>query len=125
MSKVTLGLNKKSFAMYYNGGSIWFEHLDSLCHEKELVMKKFKEDLEEIKKPSTSSFVAVILDETEVDKELLSYILDSFGQLEKRLQRVVFVGLNFKWKWYIRKRKDVPFILGCVNDLEAAKAWLV
>lgn len=126
MDKVTAGLNKKSFSLYYNGGSIWAEHLDSLGSERNLVYQKFNEDLKQIQRPSTSAFIAVNLDETEVDEELLSYLLDSFVNLGRPLQRVVFVGLKFKWKWYLRKRrKNVPFVIGCIDDFEKAKAWLL
>ncbi len=30
IEKIELGLKKKSFSMFFNGGEIWFEHLDSL-----------------------------------------------------------------------------------------------
>lgn len=76
--KVMTGLNKKSFSLFYNGGSIWCEHLDSLCDQKQLVLEKFTKDLVEIRKPSTSAYLAVNLDETVVDEEIISFILDSF-----------------------------------------------
>lgn len=33
------GYKKKSFALPYNGGEIWFEHLDGLYGFEELVLK--------------------------------------------------------------------------------------
>ena len=124
--KVMTGSNKKSFSLFYNGGSIWCEHLDSLCDQKQLVLEKFTKDLVEIRKPSTSAYLAVNLDETVVDEEILSFILDSFVQMEKALRKVVFVGLKLKWKHYVKKRSQgVPFMTGCVDDFEKAKAWLV
>ena len=104
MKKYELGLNKKSFSLFYNGGEIWCEHLDSLYNEKDLLKQKFLQDLIQISRPSMSSFIAVDLDESEVDTEILELIINSFIMLKKPLCKVVFVGLNSKMKRYIKKK---------------------
>lgn len=126
MEKYELGLNKKSFSIFYNGGEIWCEHLDSLCSEKELLKQKFNQDLVQISRPSTSSFIAINLDESDVDIEILELIINSFILLQKPLRKVVFVGLNSKMKSYIKKRSiNVSFAIACIDDFEKAKEWLV
>lgn len=124
MEKYELGSNKKSFALYYNGGEIWCEHLDSMCGERELILEKFNHDMEVIRRPSTSSYIVIDLDETEVDEALLDHIIDSMKGLEKQLCKVAFVGLNSKMKRFI-KAKDSNFVIRCIDDFEKAKEWLI
>ncbi len=126
MEKYELGLNKNSFSLFFNGGEIWCEHLDSLYKEKELLKQKFNQDLVQISRPSTSSFIVVDLDESEVDIEILELIINSFVMLKKTLRKVVFVGLSARMKRYINKRnKDTSFTMTCIDDFEKAKEWLV
>lgn len=126
MEKCELGLKKKSFSLFFNGGEIWCEHLDSLYDEAELLKQKFMQDLFQIQKPSASSFIAVILNDSNVDREILEQILDEFSGLKKQLRKVVFVGLNIKMKKYIKKRnRDTIFMMICMDDLENAKEWLI
>lgn len=125
MEKYELGLNKKSFSLFFNGGEIWCEHLDSLYNKKELLIQKFDQDLVQISRPSMTSFIAVNLDETDVDREILDHILNCFALLKKPLRKVVFVGLNFKMKNYIKKRNiGNSFTMACIDDFEKAKQWL-
>ncbi len=124
MEKYEKGFNKKSFSLYYNGGEIWAEGLDSLEDRKDLVIEKFKEDLKTISKPSTSSFIALNLDETVVTDDIIKLILDSFVNLGKPLKKVAFVGLDSKYKRYIKKQ-SLPFQAVCFDDYEKAKEWLV
>ena len=126
MENYELGLKKKSFSMFFNGGEIWFEHLDSLYDQKELLRKKFMQDLLQIEKPSASSFIAVIIDESNVDNDCLDWILFEFSKLKKQLRKVVFVGLNVQMKRYMKKKSsDTNFLMICMDDLEKAKKWLV
>lgn len=126
MEKYEFGLNKKSFSLFYHGGEVWCEHLDSLYGEKELLKQKFKQDLIEISRPSTSSFIAVVLDDSDVDKEVLNWIVDGFVMLNKPLRKIVFVGLDLKMKSYMKKKKaDNSFMMACIDDLEKAKEWLI
>ena len=125
MEKYELGLNKKSFSIYYHGGEIWCEHLDSLYGEKELLLQKFRQDLIVIARPSTSSFIVVNLDESDVDKEMIEFIMNSFITLKKSLRKIVFVGLNSKMKSYIKKKNlETSFVVTCIDDYEKAKEWL-
>lgn len=124
MEKYQLGLKKKSFSLFFNGGEIWCEHLDSMCGKRDLVLKKFTEDLAIIARPSTSSFIAINLDETAVDSELLDYIVDALITTKRSLRKVVIVGLNAKMKRYVKKM-DVNFELACIDDFEKAKEWLI
>lgn len=126
MEKYEYGLNKKSFSLFYKGGEVWCEHLDSFYGEKELLKQKFKWDLIEISRPSTSSFIAVVLDDSDVDKEVLDWIVDRFIMLNKPLRKIVFVGLDLKMKSYMKKKKvDSLFMMACIDDLEKAKEWLI
>jgi hypothetical protein len=126
MKNYELGLHKKSFSLFFNGGEIWCEHLDSMYNEKDLLIQKFNQDLVQISRPSTSSFIAVALDESEVDKEILELIINSFVMLKKPLCKVVFVGLNSKMKSYIKKKNiETSFTMVCIDDFEKAKEWLV
>lgn len=126
MERYEVGLKKKSFSLPYNGGEIWCEHLDSLYDKKELLKEKFNQDLLNIGRPSTSSFLAVVLDESDVDHEILELIVEGFVGLKKQIRKVVFVGLTLKMKNYIKKRKtSTLFAMTCIDDLEKAKEWLI
>lgn len=126
MEKYKLGLKKKSFSLFFNGGEIWCEHLDSLYGEKELLKQKFEGDFIQISRPSASSFIIVVLDESDVDREILDLIIDRFVMLKRPLSKVVFVGLNLKMKGHVKKRKaDISFMMACIDDMEKAKEWLV
>ncbi|MBE5995674.1 MAG: hypothetical protein E7247_25170 [Paenibacillaceae bacterium] len=126
IDKIELGLKKKSFSMFFNGGEIWFEHLDSLYDQTELIKQKFTQDLLEIQRPSTSSFIAVIMDESNINGEILDLIINEFSNLNKQLRKVVFIGLTIKMKRYVKKRSaHTNFMIICMDDLEKAKEWLV
>ena len=124
MEKYMSGLNKKSFSLPYNGGDIWCEHLDSLYDKRDLLLEKFKNDLIMIAKPSTSSFIAINLDETDVDKDLIYEIYHAFSSLNKSIRKVVFVGLEPEMKRYV-KRLRANFVVTCLDDFEKAKEWLL
>lgn len=124
MEKYMLGLNKKSFSLPYNGGDIWCEHLDSLYDKRELLLEKFRNDLVMIAKPSTSSFIAINLDETDVDQELIDEIYHAFSSLNKSIRKVVFVGLEPEMKRYVKRLRS-NFVVTCLDDFEKAKEWLL
>lgn len=126
MDQYPAGANKKSFSLFYNGGEIWCEHLDALYQSTELLKQKFYEDLKEIKRPSTSSVIAINLDQTEVTEEILELIVGSLCKLEKPIKKIVFIGLNSSMKRYIRKTaKTTNILLTCIDDYEKAKEWLI
>lgn len=126
MEKYEFGINKKSFSLYFGGGEIWCEHLDSLCDRKDLFFEKFDNDLKTIKRPSASSYLAVIVDETDIDREMIDYLLDTFISLDKPLKKIAFIGLDNKWNKYINKKNKGTYILmKSISDLEEAKNWLI
>lgn len=126
MEKYELGMNKKSFSLYFDGGEIWCEHLDSLCERKDLFFEKFDNDLKTIKRPSTSSYLAVIVDETDIDREMIDYLLNTFISLDKPLKKIAFIGLDNKWNKYINKKnKETYILMKGISDLEEAKFWLI
>ena len=126
MNNRILGTDKKSFSLFYNGGSIWCEHLDSLYNEYEIVKAKFTQDLAEIKKPSESAFIAIALAQTEVTKEILNFLYDGLTRIDRPLQKIVLIGLSFPMKRYAKKTwKDAGFLINCIDDFEHAKMWLL
>lgn len=129
-SKLEAGIRKKSFSLYHNNGEIWCEHLDSLGDHKQIVMNKFNEDLLEVKKVSAPSYIAVNLDETLVDREILEMVLYSYRDMDKDMKKVVFIGLSKRNIRLMKKiisesNKEITYIITCINDFEKAKEWLV
>lgn len=118
------GKKKQSFSLAYNGGEIWCEHLDGLYEDKAFVLSKLEQDLLIMRRPSTSSYVAINLDETQVDEELLNTLIDKLKNLGRPLSKVVIVGLERKMQKLVMK-KAVPWVMNCENDFEKAKHWLL
>lgn len=120
------GYRKKSFAMPFGNGEIWFEHLDGMYDHTDLALQKLAQDWLIWKKPSSPALLAVNLDETKLDNRLLTEIADKLFSPEKRLLRVVFVGVG---RADVQKLKQAlhgaTFALGFENDFEKAKQWLV
>ena len=56
-----MGLQKKSFLLYYSGGEIWVEHLDGLYGYTDLAIEKFEKDYIECKRPSLPALIAINL----------------------------------------------------------------
>lgn len=118
------GLHVNSFSIGYRGGSIWIEHLDAM--DEEDLAPKLTRDLHEIRKPSTSSFLAVNVDETPLSRETFSFILGALDAVDKPFLKVAFVGLSPKLKRYAHKyRGSVHFVFACFDDFELAKEWLL
>lgn len=94
--------------------------------QKRFVFLKFDNDLKTIKRPSSSSYLAVIVDETDVDREMIDYLINSFVSLDKLLKKIAFVGLDNKWNKYINKKnKETNILMKGISDLEEAKFWLI
>lgn len=126
--KLEAGIQKKSFVLNYNGAELWCEHLDSMGDYKQKVLEKFHKDMEKLDQITMPTLVAVNLDETMVDRELLDTIVKTFCHLKQPLRKVVFVGLS-RSNQRIMKRvmieKQVSFLYQCINDFEKAKEWLL
>lgn len=129
-SKLEAAVQKKSFALPYNGGMIWAEHLDGLYTYKDKVLKKFDEDKQHILKPSAPSAIAVALAETKVDEEILRKILEAFAHTEKRIYKVAFIGLDARNRKLLKQivrdgYSEIKFAMHCTGDFENAKEWLI
>ena len=121
-----LGLRKKSFSMYFGGGEIWFEHLDSLGARTDLALTKLAGDSRRFLQPSAPSLIAVNLDETRVTAALISALQSQLMQGGKRFTRVVLVGTGSVARIRLRRSlTGAPFALCFINDFERAKEWLV
>lgn len=120
---------RESFAMYYGGGQIWFEQLDALSVHKDIVKEKFLKDLEVIRRPSAPAFLAINLNETLVDEEIAGVITDGLCKVERRIIKVVFVGLSRDGKKLMKKAlksyMEDKFVYHFMDDYEKAKEWLV
>lgn len=120
------GYKKKSFALPYNGGEIWFEHLDGIFGFEELVLEKLSCDAEHFTKPSASAYVCFVFDETEVTEKIIEAVKTAVCGRGKRFLKIAFVGLDGQ---NVRKfRKDLAgngFETGFLKGLEDAKEWLL
>lgn len=121
-----MGLQKKSFLLYYGGGEIWAEHLDGLYGYTNLAIEKFEKDYIECKRPSLPALIAINLDETDVNEELLNVLAERLLHGEKRFTKVVFVGVNRTAKNKIKNLfTEASFVYNFINDFEKAKEWLI
>lgn len=124
--KVMYGLNKKSFSMFFNGGEIWFEHLDGLYEHTNLALEKLENDYLQFKRPSLPSLIAFNIDDTLVSDELLNAIAEKLTNGTKRFTRVTFVGADKTVKRKLKKLLyGAGFALKFIDDFEKAKQWLV
>lgn len=83
--KLNAGIHKKSFELFYNGGSIWAEHLDSMGNLGKIVVEKFLQDFKQFSKPSSSSFMIINFDETEVTEDIASFVADTLKNCPKQI----------------------------------------
>ena len=120
------GYTKKSFAMSFGGGEIWFEHLDGIHEFTDLAISKLNEDYKKFKSPSMTSLIAINLDETVVNDELIREISEKLLNGSKYFTKVVFVGTDKQTKKkLIQELANREFALAFINDFEKAKEWLV
>lgn len=123
----TAGINKKSFELYFNGGSIWCEHLDGMGDLKDKVIEKFLGDKKCFCRPSMTSFMIINIDETVIDTDIISCITETIIGSQKRFMKIAFVGVG-----KIADRNDLRVIAkakSCAveffNDFEKAKQWVL
>lgn len=120
------GINKKSFSLPFNGGEIFCEHLDGLNNNISATLEKFKGDIKIIKRPSTSAFLAINLDETEIEETLFNAITDFLSSVEKKFRKVAFIGASKKYKKeFSRKLDGCGFEFAFIDDFQKAKEWLL
>ena len=127
MGNTQAGLRKKSFELYYNGGSIWCEHLDSMGFLKDEIIEKFLNDSKAFSRPSMTSFMIINLDKTYIDKDIVECITGQIISSPKRFMKIAFVGVEKR-----RLRTEFRVIqsqTGCAveffADYEKAKQWVL
>ena len=120
------GVKKKSFSMYFDGGEIWFEHLDGIYDYTELALEKLERDYLQFKRPSLPSLIAVNLDHTYIDDSLIRSLAEKLLDNSKRFTRAVFVGTDKKARAKIRKAvSGGGFAFAFIDDFEQAIFSLV
>lgn len=119
------GYKKKSFAMFFGGGEIWFEHLDGIYNHTNLAIEKLERDYLCFKAPSKPSLIAVNVDETVVTDELIAALKSKLAG-DKYFTKVVIVGATAASKRKLQKAlSGNGFALAFMSDFEKAKEWLV
>lgn len=87
-------INKKSFELNYNGGTIWCEHLDGMGLCEEAVIRKFLSDKSQLSRPSVSSHMIINLDETNITESIEKVILEGIIENKKHFRKIAFVGVG-------------------------------
>ncbi len=119
---------RESFSLYYNNGQIWAGNYDDLGTNYETLKSKIEEDIKILKRPSSPSFVAVHLYDTDVPYDIAILIIDKLCEIEASIKKVAFIGLDRQSKNNIKnciKKSDVNFVFEFFKDYEKAKEWLV
>ena len=124
---VTLaGFRKKSFQMSFRDGMIWFEHLDGLQEQGNLVLEKLKCDSTTFSRPSISSLLCFVFDETVVTDAIIAEVADKLTNTKKIYTRICFVGINkHAAKAFRIILSSTAIQTEFIDDLEKAKEWLV
>lgn len=124
--KEQAGMNKKSFELNYNGGTIWCEHLDSMRNMEAEVVKKFKKDYKTFSRPSVSSYMIINLDETVVSEQIAACIVNGIIECTKKFMKIDFVGVGKKDQKQFEKIKNESGVLvSYLKDFEKAKEWVL
>ena len=124
--KERAGINKKSFELNYNGGTIWCEHLDSMGNMESEVIQKFEGDYKVFSRPSVSSYMIINLDETTITEKIAVSIINGITECKKRFLKIAFVGVGRKeQKQFGRIMKKTGIIVSYLQDYEKAKEWLL
>lgn len=121
------GAKKKSFALPFRGGEIWFEHLDGMYQYTELVLEKLRKDSHTFLLPSKPAYIAFVLDETLITENLIDEIVHLLCNERKQFMRVCFIGTDRKSKRLIRHALSdrAVFSAAYINNTEKAKEWLI
>lgn len=120
------GFRKKSFSLPYNGGEIWFEHLDGIYENEDLVLEKLSEDRPHFSRPSMPSTVGFVMDETTITKRIVEAIADALLNTDKVFCRICFIGTDPKTQRALKSAlKQKTFALAFINDFERAKDWII
>lgn len=118
------GFRKKSFALPYRGGMIWFEHLDGLGRFCQLTLEKLQADEPAFHLPSAPGCIAFVLTESKITPEITEALVRTLT--EKPFRRVAFIGADSKIRREL-SRRWAPFGMAVrfESDVEKAKEWLI
>ena len=124
--EIRAAINKKSFELNYNGGTIWCEHLDGMGNLEREVIEKFEADLPRMLRPSVSSCVIINLDETVMTDAITNVIVNGFLRSDKQIRKIAIFGVDRKKRNAfneIHNRNGA--IIKFMDDYEKAKEWLI
>ena len=93
--------------LYYNGGDIWFEHLDGLYERDDLVIAKLTADLPQLTRPSMTSFVCFVFLETTVNDLILLAVKQAVLRSNKPFSKIAFCGLNKEYRKSLRTNSKI------------------
>ena len=120
------GIRKKSFILPFAGGEIWFEHLDGIYQYSELAVQKLRTNTALFRRPSSTEYIAFVLDETIITEELISEIADALTKPGKQFMRAAFVGADgFTRKRLKKLLYGHGFAIKFFDGIEPAKEWLL
>ena len=120
------GYKKKSFLLYYNGGEIWFEHLDGIYENEGLVIQKLNKDIPLFSRPSSTSFICFVFGETIVTDNIFLAVKKAVLESKKGFKKIAFCGLDRKKQKKFKKSfVNHGFEIGFFEGLEDAKQWLL
>ena len=112
--------------LYYNGGEIWFEHLDGMYGYEDPVLKKPDSDIPLFTKPSSTSFICFVFHETVVTDSIFLAVKNAVVGSGKRFSGIAFCGLDRKNRTKFKKAlSDQGFRLAFFDGLEDAKTRLL
>ena len=124
--EIRAAINKKSFELNYNGGTIWCEHLDGIGDLEQEVIDKFRGDLLKLCRPSVASSMIINLDETVITEAIENAIVNGLLGCKKQFGKIAFVGVDRKHhkifnELYGRRGTLVKYL----KDYEKAKEWVL
>ena len=120
------GYRKKSFLLYYNGGEIWFEHLEGMYENEDLVVEKLNSDVPLFVKPSSTSFVCFVFYDTFITYNVISAVKKAVLESQKNFTKIAFCGLDRKNQKKFKKIfANQGFGIAFFDGLEDAKVWLL
>ena len=120
------GYRKKSFLLYYNGGEIWFEHLEGLLDHEDLVIEKLNDDIPYFIKPSSTSLMCFVFFETVMTDHILLAVKKAVLESKKQFAKIAFCGLDRKSQKKFKKNlSGKGFGMAFFEGLEDAKVWLL
>ena len=121
-----VGYEKKSFLLYYNGGEIWFEHLECMYGNENLVVEKLNADIPLFTKPSSTSFVCFVFFDTVITDGIILAVKTALLESKKHFTKIAFCGLDRKSQKKFKKLfEDHGFGIAFFDGLEDAKMWLL